>query len=95
MALVMCRDELWPCQEMDGLQVCASSPGRLQMGWGFQIHRRPTGSELTLGFAHSIDESLPPPKKKAKGPHVSLSRVKQLVLIKSSVIFFITLLTEQ
>lgn len=84
MALVTRRDELWPCQEMDGLQVCASSPGRLQMGWGFQIHRRPTGSELTLGFAHSIDESPPHPTPKAKRPHVSLSRVKQVILIKSS-----------
>lgn len=42
---------------MDTLQVSAPSPRWLQMGWGLEIHRRPTGPELTLRLAYSIAQS--------------------------------------
>lgn len=45
---------------MDKLQVFASSPRWLQMGWGLEIHPWPTGPNLTLRVAYSITDRRSP-----------------------------------
>ena len=42
---------------MDTLQLSASSPRWLQMGWGLETHLWPTGPNLTLRLAYSIIDS--------------------------------------